>query len=574
MTSLKAAFAFIAVLAAGVCALAMVAIATSDRPDDKTTILVLGPLIGWGFVGTGLYAWYRRPENRTGALMTAVGVTWFIGGFWWSDDPVIFGAGLLFGTLTNGFLVHLFVAFPTGRLAGRFERGIVALGYFLTGVLPVAYALVVDTENVTRCPNCRSNPVQVWDNPGVADALAVGQAVASVLGLLAVLVLLRRRWRFSGPAHRKAFMPLVYVVVLAVVALALSLIASAMAEDGPLAQAIALAGLLGFGAVPFAFLAGLLRGRLSRAGAVDALIARLGRERSSVRDLLAEALDDPGLELAYWARDQSRYVDAAGRPVDLPAPGADRVASEVERDGRPVAVMIHTALQDDPGLVQTVCSAAGLALENERLHAELRARVAEVRASRARLVQASDDARRRLERDLHDGAQQRLVALSVNLRLARSALETDPQGAAELLDECSTELRQATEELRELARGIHPAVLTDRGLEAAVGALAARSSLPVEVEAVPEERLPAPVEAAAYFVVAEALTNVARYSDATHAQVRVERVNGSVVVDVADDGKGGADPAQGSGLRGLTDRLAALDGTLAVESPPGSPRRV
>jgi PAS domain S-box-containing protein len=193
----------------------------------------------------------------------------------------------------------------------------------------------------------------------------------------------------------------------------------------------------------------------------------------------------------------------------------------------------------------------------------------ELRASRARIVQATDAERRRLERNLHDGAQQRLVALSLSLRLVRTRMDADVGEAAELLDECVAELLGATSELRELARGIHPAILTDRGLDAALKAVAARAPVPVEVTSSVTERLPAQVEAAAYFVVAEALTNVARYAEASRADVRVERGGSALTVEVSDDGVGGADHASGSGLRGLGDRLATLDGTLAVVSPPG-----
>ena len=575
MKSLGGALAFIGTFAVAVSAVAVATLITSDRQEDRVLFLVLGPVIGWAFVATGLFAWLRRPENRTGALMTGVGITFFLGGYSWSGDPVLFTIGMVFGSTSYGVLVHLFLAFPTGRLEGSWERRMALLGYGLTFGVPLFLAFFHETRGSELCPGCRENPILISNQQDLSEAVLTGYAVASVLGLIGVFVLVRRHWRRSSAAHRRAFQPLRWVILAVLVSVSLGLAGVATSQEGTSFSAIAgVAGLFSFAAVPFAFLVGLLRGRLSRAAAVDALIGQLGRERASVRDLLAGALDDPELELAYWARDQSRYVDARGEPVELPAPGGERVVAEVTHEGRPVAVLIHAALQDEPELIETVCAAAALALENERLHAELRARVAEVRASRARLVEASDEARRRLERDLHDGAQQRLVALSVNLRLARSALDRDPAAAAELLDECSAELKQATEELRELARGIHPAVLTDRGLDAAVGALAARASVPVEVHAVPEERLPAPVEAAAYFVVAEALTNVARYADATHAEVRVERVNGHVTVDVSDDGKGGADPSHGSGLRGLTDRLAALDGTLEVESRAGAGTRV
>ena len=231
--------------------------------------------------------------------------------------------------------------------------------------------------------------------------------------------------------------------------------------------------------------------------------------------------------------------------------------------------MHSSGLAEERELVQTAGAAAGLTLRNERLDAELRAKVAELQASRSRIVQAGYEQRRRLERDLHDGAQQRLMALGIDLRMVRERIEHDPQGAAELLDESLHELNEATAELRELARGIHPAVLTNRGLHAALKGLASRSPVPVELLQTPADRLPPSVESAVYFVVAEALTNAARYSRAQTVTVGVVRDNGHVDVEVRDDGVGGADADQGSGLRGLHDRVAALDGHLELTSPRG-----
>jgi signal transduction histidine kinase len=208
-----------------------------------------------------------------------------------------------------------------------------------------------------------------------------------------------------------------------------------------------------------------------------------------------------------------------------------------------------------------------------RLDADLRARLVELRASRARLVEASDTERRRLERNLHDGAQARLVGVALLLGTARRRVDVDPEETGALLDRAMVELKAGLAELRELARGIHPAVLTERGLEPALHALASRAPVPVTFET-DGERLPVPVEVAAYFVVSEALANVAKYAQATAATVAVHRANGSVTVEVSDDGIGGADAAQGSGLRGLGDRVAALDGTLSVDSPPGHGTRL
>jgi signal transduction histidine kinase len=285
---------------------------------------------------------------------------------------------------------------------------------------------------------------------------------------------------------------------------------------------------------------------------------------------LADALVAPTLALAYWLPDSERFVDALGHPVEVSGVGW----TEVELQGRRIAAIAHNpALHEEPQLVRAAGAAAALALENQRLAAELRARIEDLRASRARLVEAGDNERRRLERDLHDGAQSRLVALALKLKLARMNV-ADESEAATLLDESSSELQASLDELRELARGLHPVVLTDRGLTAAVRILADRAPVPVEIEALPAERLPPPVEIAVYFVVAEALTNVAKYARATAATVSITAGGGRVAVAVADDGVGGADVAGGSGLRGLSDRVAALDGRLVLDSPPGEGTRL
>jgi signal transduction histidine kinase len=281
--------------------------------------------------------------------------------------------------------------------------------------------------------------------------------------------------------------------------------------------------------------------------------------------MLAESLGDSSVAIAYWLPDREAFVDEAGRPVELPQPGSGRAWTAVERDGRRVAAIVHDAALDTTSeLVQAAAAASSLAIDNERLKADLRARVAELRVSRQRIVEAADEARRRIERDLHDGAQQQLLALALELRVLRSRVNGD---TVALVDGLAQRLDVALGELRELARGIHPALLTQSGLGPAIGSLAERSPAPVRAEVAVDERLPAPVESAAYFVVAEALTNVARYAQATRADVEVRRDGEDLLVVVADDGIGGVNVAAGSGLRGLQDRLAAVDGTLRIDSP-------
>jgi signal transduction histidine kinase len=305
-----------------------------------------------------------------------------------------------------------------------------------------------------------------------------------------------------------------------------------------------------------------------------ALLAPRAAPSGPVRELLAESLGDSSVAIAYWLPDREAFVDEAGRPVALPEPGSGRAWTAVEQDGRRVAAIVHDAALDTSAeLVQAAAAASSLAIDNERLKADLRARVEDLRVSRLRIVEAADEARRRIERDLHDGAQQQLLALALELRVLRASI-SDPE-AGPLVDALAVRLDAALRDLRELARGIHPAILTRSGLEPAVAALAERAPVTVHVESTIEGRLPPAVEAAAYFVVAEALTNVARYADAPEARVELRRDGeAGIVVLVSDDGVGGADLSTGSGLRGLQDRLAVVEGVLSIDSPPGAGTRL
>jgi signal transduction histidine kinase len=304
---------------------------------------------------------------------------------------------------------------------------------------------------------------------------------------------------------------------------------------------------------------------LSRALLVTSLPAG-----APVRETLAQSLGDRTLSIAYWLPDREAFVDERGHPVPLPQPGSDRAWTAVDYDGRRVAAIIHDASLDaTPELVQAAAAAASLALDNERLKADLRARVEELRASRVRIVEASNSARRRIERDLHDGAQQQLLAMAMDLRLLRNRVSSDSE-LTELIDGLDAKLGTALDELRELARGIHPAILTDRGLAPALEALAGRATQPVDCEIELDRRPPASVEGVAYFVIAEALTNVIKYAQAAHATIRARYEGDDLVVEMQDDGVGGVDERRGSGLQGLRDRVGALDGTITVVSESGA----
>ena len=541
-------------------------LATSDHFKDGDVWAVLGPFISWGFVGTGLYAWWRRPDSRFGLLLVALGYSWLLAPLPAASNPVIFTVGLVVGSLWGPLLAHALLSFPTGRLRNRRERALVIFAYVVVPLASVPALLVADAEVMYSCDGpCPENVLLVEENTALAEAInGVASTIVMATALLVVVFLLMR-WRAAGPSERRSLAPL---FAAGGATLALVVVPGVTGVD-----AFSWLAFAAFAATPFAFLAGLVRADVSQSRGVRALVARLADlpERADLRDALADALGDPTLHVAFWLPDQERYVDAGGAPMVV---GAGQMVTEIERDGRHVAAIVHDrALAEYTETVRAAGAATALLLENQRLDAELRAHIVELRASRARIVEAADAERRRLERNLHDGAQSRLVALALNLRLGRSAVDDDSPAAA-LIDASIDEVRQSMEELRELARGIHPPVLSERGLEPALRVLAARAPLPVEFVGGLRERLPDAVETAAYFVVSEALTNVAKYAHAEHATVRVEREDGRLVVEVADDGVGGATPDGGSGLRGLADRVAALDGVLDVSSPAGHGTRL
>jgi signal transduction histidine kinase len=546
---------------------------SSTHEDQKMVTAILGPLIGLSFMGTGVFAWWRRPLNRFGLLMTGVGIAWFLSGLTESNNSTVFTIGSYVEPLYLVIVIQMVLSFPTGRLETFAQRVTIAAAYLDVLVVRLPFFLLGgDIAGNLEGPR-PDNVLAVVDAPDLADVFDYTATFVAVVVLVSTLVLLVRKRQAATPPQRRALAPMLWTGLALVGLLGIAFVIDVLGLPGRIGDVAGLLALVAFAILPFAFLAGLVRSRYSRAGAVGELIERLNNPEAdrSLGLALADALGDRSLKLVYWRPSAGHYVTYDGRPVELPEAGSGRAVTEVEREGIRVGAIIHDAsLADEPGLVRAVAASAALALENERLEAELRARLDELQTSRSRLVEVSMFERRRLERDLHDGAQQRLVALSLQLGLAKRRLEEGQDLAAgAMLDAARDELARALEELRELARGIHPAVLTDRGLEPALEALAERAPLPVSLDQMPAERLPAPVEAAAYFVVAEALTNVVKYAGASTAAVRIRRNGSYAVVEVRDDGVGGADPTIGTGLRGLADRLAALDGRLEVHSPPG-----
>jgi signal transduction histidine kinase len=509
--------------------------------------------LAWALIAAALVALERPRWGRARALLGASAFALLAAELQWATSDLLWTLGFLLEGLWAAILVHLLLTFPDGRPWSPAARLTIAAAYAaaLGGQL-VGALLLADLRDLLSVAAHRS-----W-----ADAVDRAQGIVGIAVALAVLVLVVRRLLvLRGPAQR-AQAPLL-AAGLAVPPTVLSLAwVSATGERPPTLEAVVrLVALV----VPLGVVAGIVWSRLHRREASELVVELQTEGATSLRERLARAVGDPTLEVAYRL-DDGRYVDDGGRPVELPH-RADRTVTVVTARGEEVAALVHDpALLDEPALVDSVRATAGLVLENERLAAEVRAQLAEVRASRARIVAATDAERRRLERNLHDGAQQRLVTLSLALGIAASRGDA---ASSHELSRAQEEVEEAIGELRELARGIHPTLLRDEGLEAAVEALARRTPLPVTVEASVEGRLPEAVELAAYFLVAEALTNVVKHASASQAIVRLEHAAGALRIGVSDDGVGGARASAGSGLAGLRDRLEALDARLVVESEPG-----
>jgi signal transduction histidine kinase len=521
----------------------------------------------------GVLVWERRPDSRTGILLIAFPLAGVLA------DPIVFPGsrlavtvGLAAARLDAAIAAHLILSYPSGRLTSRLERGFVAVVYVFALVYALPLLLFFDPRAphypwFPECLSCAQPLTHVaWhDVTRVRDVL---NGVAGVLIVVFVVLLLRKIVR-AVPVARSVALPLVVVASVGAARFAFLLGMRLVAPSSGVSWSSAWdwSGMFITLAISLVLAAGMLWGGAGRGAVADLVVELEQTPPGSVRAALARALGDPSLELALWLPERGAYVDREGRPLELPAANSGRAVTVLGPTEAPVAALLHDpALLERPGLLTAAGAAARLALENERLQAELRLQLDEVRASRARIVSAGDEERRRLERDLHDGAQQRLLSLGLALQLARAELGPGANGAATLLGEAEAELALALEELRELAQGIHPAVLTEHGLGPALKTLAARSPLPVEITNVPDQRLPAPVEAAAYFVVSEALANVAKHSHASAAAVSLACEDGSLLVEVDDDGVGGAEPRTGSGLAGLEDRVHALDGWLTIES--------
>jgi signal transduction histidine kinase len=530
-------------------------------------IAVLTVLVTWSFVASGFVAWDRRPENRVGALLLFLGLWWTAGHLMQpptTSSPLVYTVGEVWRLAwTFGFVLVL-LSFPGGRLTRSVDRLLAGTVFIAAVPMQILWLLFLEGQEPR-------NPFLVWPSASTADAIDTVQRVVWLGVAVVLVVMFVARWIVASRPLRRTLAP-VLAGCITVLVFSLYVIVAKYWTAPPLL----LWSLLGaYTAVPLALLASMLRARLARSSVGELLVAlRADPAPADLRDSLARALRDPSLALAFWLPEYQVYADLEGRPVDLAREGSGRVTTLIDLRGEPVAGLLHDpSLREEPELLDAVTAAAGIALENARLQSELRARLEELRGSRARILEAAQSERRRLERDLHDGAQQRLVALSLELGLLGERLDSDRE-TSRALEQARDELAGSLQELRELARGIHPAVVAGHGLEVALESLAARAPVSVRLTVDLDGRLPEPVEVAAYYLVSEGLTNVAKHAWAARAKVDLTRANGELVVEIVDDGVGGANTDGGSGIRGLADRVEALGGRLRVWSPSGGGTRV
>jgi signal transduction histidine kinase len=530
---------------------------------------------GWTLITAGVAESLRKPASREGLLLVAAGIGWFCTD--WNNpglgSPAAFTFGLVVSALAAPLMAHAALAYPAGRLGSRLDVCVLVFAYSGAGLVLGLFPALFFDPGRQGCGLCPVNLVLVRAEPALAGVL---QRAGLLLGLgwAAALVAAggRRLARASPPLRRMLWPVLVpsgCYVLLAGLDLAHSLPRGTLGND-PLDYRLWLGEAACLVLMALGVSWAWVRDRRTRSAVVRLVMAAAqSPPPGGLRDVLAGMLGDSGLELAYPVGEPPRFVRTDGQPAGI-GPGRDETLTPLARGGRTVAVLRHRAgLLDDPGLVREVAAAARLGMENERLQAEVLAQLQDLQAAQARIVAGADAERRRLERDLHDGAQQRLVGLSLALRLSRSELSSAPGSRlGGLIDQADHELRLAIDELRELAHGIYPAVLADEGLAAAVEALAETSGIPITLGNLPPGRLQASAEAAGYFLVAETSVLIAALPGAEGATVEAKGERDRLVIEVTSDAAVQPGPDLDTALLEVTDRTGALGGHLRVHRAP------
>jgi signal transduction histidine kinase len=532
-------------------------------------------------IAAGLYAWSQGANQRFGLLLIATGALWFVTTFAESGHDVPYTVGRIAGWFAEVLLVYLFLAFPDGRLTTRLDRVLVGMmgAVVLVAFVPrlvLAEHFVIPSPSTSCTHGCPANALFALDHqPAFVDALLKpAGALLAVVVMALVLLRLRDRMRAASPLARRLLAPVVSVGVARVALLAGGFV---LREADPSTLSVRIVSwslALAVPAIAVAFLLALFRWRLFGGRAIGRLGERLRTvsDAPSLQRALAEAFGDPKLELAFPAPRGDGWVGSAGFPLTLPPADVDQAVTEIHDRGEVVAAVVHDrALVADRRLLQAATGMAAVVLDNRRLADEASTAALEISRSRARMVAGADRERRRIERDLHDGAQQRLVALRIELELAEELVRRDPERGADRLHELEGGVDEALEEVRSLAHGVYPPILADQGLAEALRAASRQSPIRVDVDADAVGRYPPEVESAVYFCVLEALQNVLKHAEgARRVMVRLDgRAGEELRFSVRDDGAGaGGELVAGAGMTNMRDRIASAGGELEVSSVP------
>ena len=570
----------IAAFGALLTATAVLIALTGGMPDaaglaERYALIVAVP------IAVGLYAWRDGRHARFGRLLVLIGFAWFLPSLSTSGSDLLYSVGRVAGWTVEAGLIYLVLSFPSGRLTERADRLLFGAAVALVAFLYLPTVLIDQSfpqpSPWASCvaPDCPDNAFMALSSePKILDAAIVPlREILTILLMVAVVARLGQRVRSATPLMRRTLTPVLAVAILRVGTFAVTIGARRLDASDAFVDVLIWVILLGLPAMSLAFLLGLIRWRLFTADALLRLAVGIRHDPhpDELRDLIASALSDPSVELAY--RDpgaRTGWVDGDGEPIPSPRDGPGRCCTAIVDDGRPVAAIVHDdALADQRSFVMTVGSYALAWEDNHRLAARVEQSLRDLRESRARILAAADDERRRIERDLHDGGQQRLVALRVRLELADETMRDSPARARRMLQQLGAEVDAALDDLRALAAGVYPSLLADRGLTDALRSAARRSPVPASVAVSGEDRYSQDVEAAAYFCCLEALQNVAKHAfGATAVEISLDR-NGDLRFAVRDDGPGFDASVAGNGLVNMHDRVAAVGGTLEIKSVPG-----
>lgn len=551
------------VVALGAALLVVEVALLAPGPREPFATSVAFPVTAGLWLGAGALAWLRRPGSRIGPLLCAGGILWLLAGLVSTPPLLLTAIGIVVATVPVAVVLHLLLAFPSGRLRGRASRRLAAAAYLGTTVLQAPFYLFITAAET------RADLLRVADRPDLFAAGTLLQGLVMAVVIVWTAVVLVRRLRAAPPSDRRVLAPLYGYGVGAILVVTLAAHAGRFLGLGADVVFYLQVGVMA--GIPLAFAAGVLRGGFARTAAIEQLGAWLARDDGlgDVGEALARTLGDPSLRLLFRSEGRDGWVDGDAHAVDLPA---DRDVVAIELSGRTVGAIVHDAsLQPDPETVQAAGRVVAIAVDRERLTRRLLAEQEQLRESRTRLVEAGDGERRRLARELHDRLQGRLVLLALRIGTLRS------DGPEQDMDDLRRDIDDVATELRRVLQGLMPALLIERGLSAAVEDVLARTPLRTDLridDDLDGRRLPPAVETTAFHVVSEAVTNTVKHAEAERLSVRMSRRDDVLHVEITDDGTGGARPGDGSGLRGITDRVDGLGGRVRIDSPPGDGTRL